>query len=60
LATRASVDLDDDYIVEGGAKPVRPSVSLRIIRVLQFILVVAIAALSLAMCYLVGLLLGVF
>ena len=59
-ATGEAVDLDDYYLVEGGAKPLRPPVSVRIIRVLQFILVVAIAALSLAVCWLVGLIVGVF
>jgi hypothetical protein len=60
LAIHESAGPGDDYFVESGARPVRPSASLRIIRFLQFILVVAIAALSFAICWLVGLIVGVF
>jgi len=50
----------DDYFVESGEKPVRTPVSLRVIGVLEFILIVAIAILSLAVFWMVGLIVGFF
>jgi len=49
----------DDYIIETEAAPARPPASLLIVRVLQAILIAAIAVLSLAVFWMVGLLLGI-
>jgi hypothetical protein len=49
----------DDYIIETEATPARPPASLLIVRVLQAILIAAIALLSLAVFWMVGLLLGI-
>jgi hypothetical protein len=51
--------LGDDYLVETGAEPAQSPVSLRIVRVLEAILIVAIALLSLAVFWTVGMLLGI-
>jgi hypothetical protein len=50
----------DDYFVESGEKPVRTPVSLQVVGVLEFILIVAIAILSLAVFWMVGLIVGFF
>jgi hypothetical protein len=52
--------LGDDYLVETGAEPARPPVLLQIVRLLQVILFLAIAALSFAIFWMVGLILGIF
>lgn len=53
-------EMGDDYLVETGAEPPRTPISLQIVRVLQAILFLAIAALSFAIFWIVGLILGVF
>jgi len=50
----------DDYIVESTTEPARPPVSLQIVRVLQAVLIAAIALLSLAVFWMIGLILGIF
>lgn len=49
----------DDYIIEAETTPARPPVSLLIVRVLQAILIAAIALLSLAVFWMIGIILGV-
>jgi hypothetical protein len=49
----------DDYLVETGAESARPPVSLQIVRVLQAILIVAIALLSLAVFWMIGMIVGI-
>jgi len=50
----------DDYIVETGAETRLPPASLQVVRFLQFILIAAIALLSVAVFWMIGLILGVF
>jgi hypothetical protein len=49
----------DDYLVETGTERVRPPASVQIVRVLQAVLVVAIALLSLAVFWMIGLIFGI-
>jgi hypothetical protein len=50
----------DDYLIDTGAVAPQVPMSYRILRLLQGIMLVVIAALSLAIFWLVGLLIGVF
>ncbi len=50
----------DDYLVEGDELPVRPSAVTQIAQFLQVILIVVLGVLSLAVFWLMGLLLNVF
>jgi hypothetical protein len=50
----------DDYIIETETERPRPPASLQIIRFLQAILIIAIAVLSFAVFWMVGLIIGVF
>jgi hypothetical protein len=49
-----------DYLVQTEIRPTRPPVALQAVRVLQAVVVVIIALISLAMFWTVGLLLGIF
>jgi hypothetical protein len=50
----------DDYLVEGDREPEGPTVGARIIHGLQIITIIVIAALSLAIFWVVGLILHIF
>ena len=50
----------DDYLVEGEQEPERPPATLRIVQALQIVLVLVLAALSLAIFWLIGLMLNIF
>jgi hypothetical protein len=50
----------DDYLVEGEGPSSQPAVGLQIIRVLQGLLVILLALLSIAVMWMVGLMLGIF
>jgi hypothetical protein len=49
----------DDYLVEGEERPYRPSATAQISQLLQIVLIIVIAVLSLAVFWLLGLLLGI-
>jgi len=53
-------EVADDYIVETGTEWPRTPASLRVIRFLEAILIIAIAILSFAVFWMVGLIIGVF
>lgn len=55
-----SGEVSDDYIVETGTERPRTPASLQIIRFLQAILIIAIAVLSFAVFWMVGLIIGIF
>jgi hypothetical protein len=50
----------DDYILETEVEASRPPVRLQILRVLQALLIVGIALLSLAVFWMIGLIIGIF
>lgn len=50
----------DDYLVEGEGPSDKPAVGLQIVRVLQGLLVIVLALLSVAVMWMVGLMLGIF
>jgi hypothetical protein len=50
----------DDYLVEGEREPEGPTVGARIIHGLQIITIIVIAALSLAIFWVIGLILHIF
>jgi hypothetical protein len=50
----------DDYLVEGKGPSGQPAVGLQIIRVLQGLLVIVLALLSISVMWVVGLMLGIF
>jgi len=49
----------DDYLVEGEEQLERPTAGAQIVRVLQIVLILVLAALSLAVFRVLGLLLGI-
>jgi hypothetical protein len=51
--------LSDDYLIEGDGEPNRPSVMLQIVRFLQILLVVLMAVLSLAVFWLIAVMLNI-
>jgi hypothetical protein len=50
----------DDYLVEPEMRPVRPPVALQAFRVLQGVVIAAIALLSLVVFWVIGMFLGIF
>jgi hypothetical protein len=50
----------DDYILQTEVEASRPPVGLQLVRVLQAVLIAAIALLSLAVFWMIGLMLGIF
>jgi hypothetical protein len=58
--TEQSDELSDDYVVETGTEQPRTPASFQIVRLLQAVLIVAIAILSFAVFWMVGLLIGIF
>lgn len=53
-------EVTDDYIVETGTDRPRKPASLRIVRFFEAILIIAIAILSFAVFWMVGLIIGIF
>ena len=53
-------ELTDDYIVETGTERERIPASFQIFRLLQAVLIIAIAILSFAVFWMVGLIIGIF
>ena len=49
----------DDYLVEGEGPNETPPLGLRVVRLLQGLVVIVLALLSLAVCWTVGVMLGV-
>lgn len=54
-----SSEPSDDYVIETETERPRPPVSLQILRFFQAILIIAIAILSFAVFWMVGLIIGV-
>jgi hypothetical protein len=50
----------DDYLVEAETERQRPSAGFQLARLLQAVLIVAIAILSFAVFWMVGLIIGIF
>jgi hypothetical protein len=50
----------DDYLVEPEMRPARPPVGLQAFRVVQGVMIAAIALLSLAVFWIIGMILGIF
>lgn len=57
---RQADEVTDDYIVETGTDRPRTPASLRIVRFFEAILIIAIAILSFAVFWMVGLIIGIF
>jgi hypothetical protein len=55
-----SDELRDDYVIEIETERPRPPASFQIVRLLQAVLIIAIAALSFAIFWMVGLIIGIF
>jgi hypothetical protein len=51
---------DDDYHVEGDDEPLAPSVGARMVQAGQMVLILVLAVLSLAVFWLIGLILNIF
>jgi hypothetical protein len=50
----------DDYLVEGEEESNRPTAGAQVVRVLQILLILVLAALSLAVFWVLGLLFNIF
>lgn len=49
----------DDYLVEGEGPSDKPAIGLQIVRVLQGLLIIVLALLSIAVFWMIGLMLGI-
>jgi hypothetical protein len=58
-ASSINPPVEDDYLVEGEELPDQPSIAARVVRTLQFVLIIVLAALSLAVFWLFATILGI-
>lgn len=58
-ASSISPPVEDDYLVEGEELPDQPTIAARIVHALQFVLIIVLAALSLAVFWLLATILGI-